>query len=536
MEVQGALSALNADLAASRRMEFRIGIHLGDVRVERERIYGDGVNIAARLEGLAEAGGICISGAVRDQIRNKLDCGYEDLGAQEVKNIPEPVRVYRVRAKSAPGAPAVETSRSRQIGFVVSLVVALAVFGVAIWNFYPERRAGIPESERPSLAVLPFTNMSGDPEQEYFSDGITEDLITDLSKISGLVVIARNSVFTYKGRAVKVDEVGRELGVRYVLEGSVRKVGDRVRITAQLVEASNGHHLWAERYDRQLEDIFDLQDQVTGEIVAALHVTLTEGERQSTAAVPTESLEAYDYFMRGSQLMTGSNEGFVRAREMFERAIELDPGFGAAHAALGYTHLSLFLGQWTEDPAERERAVELARKGVALAPSDPIAHRYLSMAYVFTGRQEEAMAEAERAIQLNPNDASAYGSLGRALLMSGRSHEAIEPLEKAARLDPRDWIVSLNLGQAYYLTEHYDRAVPLLRQAVNSRPDIIPTRISLAVLYSELGETEKARKEVAEVLRINPRYSVEGLRKRLSWVDPDRMERIVEALNRVGLD
>src|SRR5437867_3609131 len=319
VEIQRELKTKNADLPASQRMEFRIGINVGDVIVEGERIYGDGVNIAARLEGLAAAGGICISGIVYDQVETKLALGYEYLGEQTVKNIAKPVQVYRVQMEvgaSTPTAP-----------------------------------------DKPFIAVLPFVNMSGDPEQEYFSDGITEDLITDLSKLSGLFVISRNSVFLYKGKAVKPEQVSQELGVRYVLEGSIRKAGKRVRITAQLVDATTGYHVWADRYDRDLQDIFALQDDVTRKIVAALEVKLTEGEQARLGRPLTNNIEAYDYYLRGLDCHpSATEEANARARQLFAKAVELDPHFAAAYACLGWAYFDQWSLGWSQDLQTLEQA------------------------------------------------------------------------------------------------------------------------------------------------------------------------------------
>jgi TolB-like protein len=338
-------------------MEFRIGINLGDVIVEGERIYGDGVNIAARLEGLAEAGGLCISGTVYDQVKTKLSLDYEELEAQAVKNIAEPVRVYRVHLEPRTAATAVRQPKRlmaaswRKVALVALGLVLILGGSVTVWHLAfrrpapagvlpSERATALPLPEKPSIAVLPFVNMSGDPEQEYFSDGMTEDLITDLSKLSGLFVIARNSVFTYKGKALKPEQVSRELGVRYVLEGSVRKAGDRVRITAQLVEATTGYHRWADRYDRPLQEIFALQDEIRQKIVTALKVQLTQEEQARFRRFPTNNLEAYDALLRGLEYAYRFTQAAnAQARQLFESAIALDSQYAAAYAFLGLTHL-----------------------------------------------------------------------------------------------------------------------------------------------------------------------------------------------------
>src|SRR5262249_35329268 len=383
---------------APRRMEFRIGLNLGDVVVEGERIYGDGVNIAARLEGLADGGGICISGSVYEQVESKLALAYEYMGEQTVKNISKPVRVYRVRELTDVPPPAQ----------------------------HAENPQPLPLPAKPSLAVLPFTNMSSDAEQEYFSDGITEDLITDFSKISGLFVISRNSVFTYKGKAMKVEQVGRELGVRYVLEGSIRKAGNRVRITAQLIDATSGFHTWAERYDRDLQDIFAVQDEVTQRIVAALKVKLTTVEQSRLSRQPTTNLEAYDHYLRGLELYAQrSREANLQARQMFERAVVLDPQFATAYAFLGRTYLMELIYQWSQSPQVLEQVVLFGQKAVALDDSQPAAHETLALAYLGSKEHTQAIAEVEKAVALDPNYADAYVTLADVLCFAGQPGPAV---------------------------------------------------------------------------------------------------------------
>src|SRR5712692_2271240 len=512
VETQRELTARNADLPPERKMEFRIGINLGDVIVEGERIYGDGVNLAARLEGLAEAGGICISGIVYDQVEtklNSLNLGYEYLGAQTVKNIAKPVPVYRVQVE--PGQSSSTASREK----IPTLVLP----------------------DKPSIAVLPFANMSGDPEQEYFSDGITEDLITDLSKLSGLFVISRNSVFLYKGKAVKPEQVSRELGVRYLLEGSVRKAGSRVRITAQLIDATTGYHLWAERYDRELQDIFALQDEVTQKIVAALEVKLTEGEQGRLGRAPTDNLEAYDCFLRGLEYHAQRTQGAnAQARQMFERAIALDPEFAAAYAFLGRTYLMEMIYQWNQDPQTQETIFALGQQAVTLDDSQPAAHETLGLAYLGKKQHAQAIAEAEKAVALDPNYADAYVTLAEILSFAGRPQEAISLVEQAMRLNPRYPFSYLwALGHAYRLVGRLEEAIIALKRVVMRNPDQITAHVLLAVIYSELGREEGARAEVAEILRISPHYSLEVVRQRIPYKNPALLERQVAALRKVGL-
>jgi adenylate cyclase len=512
VEVQNELKVRNAELPAQRQMEFRMGINVGDIVVEGERLYGDGVNIAARLEGLAEPGGICISGTVYDQVKNKLALGYEYLGEQTVKNIAEPVRAWRVRETGA-AAPTVER-RSEDTSPL------------------------LPLPDKPSIAVLPFTNMSGDPEQEYFSDGITEDLITDLSRLSGLFVIARHSVFTYKGKAVKVQEVSKELGVRYVLEGSVRKANNRVRITAQLVDATTGHHLWAERYDRELIDIFILQDEIVQKIVTTLRLQLTVWERGNLVHKTTANLEAYDAFLRGVvnywRLTQATN---IQARQLWEQAVELDPQYAEAYAWLGWSYLTEWSWQWSQDPQTLERAFALAQRALALDDSLTAAHMVLGSVYLFKGQHEQAIAEGEQAIALDPNFTEGLMALAGILIFAGRPEGVMELIEKALRLSPHApaWYITL-LGSAYRLAGRDEEAIATYKRALLRTPDFLPAHLVLATMYSELGREEEARAEAAEILRINPNFSLEMWRQTTPLKDQDRLERSLAALRKAGLE
>jgi len=507
VEIQQELKKRNADLPAPRKMEFRIGINLGDVLVEGEKIYGDGVNIAARLEGLADGGGICVSGIVYDQVENKLNflnLGYEYLGEQTVKNIAKPVPVYRVHLDPGTAAPVMrgksEATSSRP-----------------------------PLPDKPSIAVLPFANLSGDPEQEYFSDGITEDLITDLSKLSGLFVISRNSAFLYKSKAVNPQQVSRELGVRYMLEGSVRKAGNRVRISAQLIDTATGYHLWADRYDRELQDIFAVQDEVTQKIVAALQVTLTEGEQKRPRRPPTNNLDAYEHFLRGLECYwRRTREANTQARRMFERAIELDPDFAAAHAWLGRAYMIEWAFQWSDDPQIPERAAALAQRAVALDDSLPVAHQTLAYVFLLQKQFAQAIAEAERAMVLEPNDADACVTLGEILSCAGRPQEAVGLVEKALRLDPHYPASYLfALGQAYYLTGRHEEAIAALKRLLTRNPNHPRAHFFLAMVYSEVGRKEEARTEIAAC---GPAYSLERVRDKIPYRDQALIERWMATL------
>ena len=566
LEIQQALKAKNNELSPDRRMEFRIGINLGDVMVEGEQIYGDGVNIAARLESLDEPGGICLAGAVYEQIKNKLALKYEDLGEQRVKNIAEPVRVWRVvmepeeaiSPKSEVRSPGSKgdshkprRANTAHLRWVVTGLVLLVGVIVTVWYLSPpsirisqseirnqaEPVSALPLPDKPSIVVLPFVNMSEDPKQEYFSDGITEDLTSGLSKISSLFVIARNSAFTYKGKAAKVQEISKELGVRYVLEGSVRKAEGQVRITTQLIDGTTGGHLWSERYDRPLKDIFALQDEVVQKIVTTLKLQLTMQEQGILVRKSTDNPEAYDSFLRGLEsFYSVTHEANAQARQMFEKAIELDPQYADAYARLGWTYLAEWVLQWSQDPQTLERALALEQKAITLDDSLSVAHSVLSYVYLWKKQHEQAIAEAERVITFDPNDAENYAALGNILIFAGRPQEGIGLIEKAMRLNPRYPPVYLSwLGQAYQLTGRQEEAIAALKRALTHSPDLLPVHRELAVIYSELGREAEARAATAEVLRISPNFSLEVYRQRLPYKDPAVLERQIAALRKAGL-
>jgi adenylate cyclase len=505
-DVQQEIKSRNADLPENRRMNFRIGINLGDVIEEEDRIYGDGVNIAARLEGLAEAGGICISGTVYDQVKTKLPFRYEDQGEQVVKNISEPIRVYKVLIEKD----------------VDELIL--------------DKKFELPD--KPSIAVLPFVNISGDSEQEYFSDGITEGIITSISKVGELFVIARTSSFKYKGQAMDVQQVGQELGVRYVMEGSVQRSGERIRITAQLVDTKTGHHLWAERYDRDLKDTFAIQDEITIKILTALQVKLTEGEQARIHAKGAKKLEAYEKHLQGLQYIRRFNlEGNVLARQILEEAIDLDPEYAMAYALLGWTHLiDVWLG-WSKSPdSSIEQVFKLAQKALALEDSLSDGHNLMGRIYLFKRQYEKAIAETERAIASEPNAAFSIFLLAETLMYAGRLEEAIALYKKAFRLDPFPPSHFFHgLGAAHFLTRQYNKAIAACKKAIHLSPDSLFAHISLAATYSSSGREEEARAEAAEVLRINPKFSTEHLARTWPFKNKSDIERYVEPLRKAGM-
>ncbi len=550
VEIQEELRIRNAELPEDREMEFRIGINLGDVIQEDERIYGDGVNVAARVESLAEAGGICVSGTAFDQIEDKLPLGYEYLGEQSVKNIPKPVRIYKVLMEPEAvgkviGEKRAEPRRGQRVALAVVTVLLLIVGGLLIWRtvFPPVQVASVekmafPLPDKPSVAVLPFDNMTGDPEQEFLSDGITEQIITALSKISSLFVIARNSTFTYKGKPIKVQRVSEELGVRYVLEGSFQKSGDRVRITAQLIDAIKGNHLWSETYDRDLKDIFALQDDITKKILTGLQVKLTRGEQARVWAKGTDNFEAFLKFLQANESFFQVNvEKNALARQMAKEAIALDPEYASAYALLGKTHaIDVLLGSSTSPKDSMRQAMALLQKAIALDESSADAHSRLGSLYTMVGQHDKAIAEGERAVTLDPNYADAYNRLGLFLRFADRPEEAIPVIKKAMRLNPfPPGIYYSNLGMAYLFTGKCEEAIAECEKALQLETDNLHTHITTTVAYSLCGREEEARATAAGVLRIIPNFSCDYFAKRLTYKNQADKDRFIEALRKAGL-
>jgi adenylate cyclase len=550
VEIQEELKNRNADLPENRRMEFRIGVNLGDVIHEEERIYGDGVNVAARVESLAEAGGICVSGTAFDQIESKLPLGYEYLGEQSVKNISKPVRIYKAlmdpeAVGKVIGEKRAEPRRGLRVALAVVTVLLLIVGGLLIWRtaFPPVQVASVekmafPLPDRPSIAVLPFDNLSGDPEQEYFSDGITEEIITALSKVPKLFVIARKSTFSFKGKPVKVKQVAEELGVRYVLEGSVRKGGDEIRITAQLIDALSGHHLWAERYDRNLSDIFAVQDEITKKIIEAMQVKLTQGEQARAAAKGTNNLNAYlKYMQANDHIYQFSIEGNALGKQLAEEAIALDPEYAGAYRVLARAQMmDVWLGTSKSPKQSIAKAIELVQKALVLDDTYADAHGTLGSLYTMIRQYDKAIAEAEQAVALNPNSAYAYAMLGKTLRFAGRWTEAVQAYKKAVRLNPIPTNnILFGLGISLAFTGQYEEAIKWCEKAVRQKPDDIFAHYMLAVVYSFSGRDEEAQAEAAEMLRINPKFSVGKLAKRLKYKNQADKERFITALRQAGL-
>jgi adenylate cyclase len=513
-EVQRQLEARNTDLPPARRMLFRIGINLGDLIVESDRIVGDGVNVAARIQALAEPGGISISGTVFDQVEGKLAVEFEDRGEQTVKNIPKPVRLFQVKLTPPDSTPSADDPRTA------------AAKGWSVSGF-----AG-----RHAIAVLPFDNLSGDPEQEYFADGIAEDLITRLSTSRLFPVIARNSSFVYKGKAVDVKRVSEELGVRYVVEGSVRKAGNRVRVSAQLIDATTGHHVWAERYDRELRDIFALQDEITETIVASAGPALSRAEIRRAMRRAPQNLDAWDCVQRALwHLFRYTKDDTVSAQSWLRRAIELHPEAAGAFSLLAISHLHEILYQWCESPAEASaEALRAAEKSVALDEDDPKALTMLGFACSMTGQYERAIAVLERAIELDPSSGLAHWALGAALTTLGRPDDAIPMIEKACRLSPHDpWMHEFlfNLGAAHFLAGRYEEAVVFANQSLQRKSDQPGVYRLLAASYGHLERSEEARAALDALLRLVPDLSAAHLRR---FLPPLVVERYVEGLRKAG--
>jgi len=504
--------AKKADSAAGAEgIVLRIGINLGDVIIEGDDIYGDGVNVAARLEPLAEPGGVCISGTVNESVGNRITEAFSDSGEVTVKNISRPIRIWKWHPDGqTTDRPTSSQSTSRSS-----------------------------ETDRPSIAVLPFSNMSGNHEEDYFADGITEDIITDLSKVIGLLVIARNSSFAYKEKSVDIRTIGRELNVKSVLEGSIRRTGGRIRITAQLVDAVSGGHLWAERYDRELTDIFELQDEVTGHIVEALKVRLSPAEASRIANIPTSSVEAHDHFLRGRELLLGQKKD----RQMFDqvvaylrRAIELDPNYAEPHAGLAMAHCLDFQNGWTGAPDALDLAVHFSELGIEKGPSEPYVHYIAAVIVFWTGDLGKTKHEAELALALNPNYALAYGVRGLADIYAGAPLAAVPYIERAIRLDPAFTQQYLHfLGSAYLVAGKYEEAAVSFLKRIRLSPQTDLSRGLLVSALGHLGKVDEAQRVWAELHHVNPNYSFDRHIARLPFSNSADADRIRAGLAKAGL-
>ena len=512
--VQRGMAARNAATPEDQRIVFRIGVNLGDIIVDQGDIFVDGVNVAARLEALAEPGGICVSRVVRDQVRDKLDFAFEDMGEQQVKNIARPVRAHRIllgeEHRSSEPAP------------------------------HEPSAAPLAFPDKPSVAVLPFANMSNDPDQEFFADGIAEDVITALSRYSSLFVIARNSSFTYKGRAVDVKQVGRELGVRYVPEGSLRKAGRRIRVTAQLVEAETGKHVWAEHYDRDLADIFALQDEITGAVTIAITPVIAHAEQQRAMRKPPGSLDAWSAYQRGLwHLSKFSLESNAPSEKFFRQAIDLDPTFAGGYRGLAFAQWQAAAGgyQTRSLPEAQASAEALARQAVELDGADAEARAFLGEMFLYRGDQEGALAEAEGALAMMPNLADAHGVRGAALIFSGRPEEGLPTVQTCIRLDPRapEMAVRLNwVTLGLYFSRQYEAAIEAAKRGIRSHPDFPSTYRWLAAALGQIGQTGAAKEALEKAIAVAPASFEIFVGRRVPWHRPEDYAHMLEGLRKTG--
>ncbi len=551
VSIQKELQTRNADLAENRRMEFRIGINLGDVIEEDDRIYGDGVNIAARLEALADPGGICVSKTAFDHIESKLPLGYEFLGEQTVKNIAKPIGAYKVLMETRvvdarTKREAKRVSMWRRLAVLcLGIILILVLGGILYWSFYhlgpsiepaSVDRMAYPLPDKPSIAVLPFNNMSGDPEQDYIGDGLSENIISALSVSSEIFVIARNSTFTYKGKPVKVQQVAEDLGVQYVLEGSILKSGERLRVTAQLIDALSGHHLWSEVYDREMKELFELLDEITKKIMVSLQVRLSGSvEDFRLVSKSTDNLEAWKHFNKGGQLFNKRNPGDnAKAREHFEAALDLDPEYLAAMGMVAGTHLFDCVYGWSESPlTSMNLAIELAQKTVELDEQDPVAHAVLGVVFLHQRQHEKAITEGKRAITLNPNYAHGHFILARIMRYSGRFEEAITLAKKVYRLAPNIVINGRleTLGVSHIFLRNYEEALEVCKQMEESAEKALIS----SWIYQELDREEEARAYMAKALKMRPDWSLESIKVSSPYKDPAHLNRELDAYRKAGM-
>jgi len=509
---QVANTAHNEGLSDEVRPELRVGVAMGEVVVADNTVTGEGIVLAQRLEQLAEPGGVCVQGAAYETMPKRLPFDYENLGEKELKGFNEPVRVYAVRQQSEPRTPS------------------------------KQQEAAIDLPDKPSIAVLPFNNMSADPEQDYFSDGITEDIITALSKVSNLMVVARSSTFTYKGKMVDIKQVGREQGVHYVLEGSVRKAVNRVRVTAQLIDAATGHHIWAERYDRELNDIFAVQDELMREIVVALDVELREGEQFRMWSSGTSNVEAWECVRLSAPIILGSvQKDLLKAKKWLERALELDPEYAIAWVMLGWFHQNYVdvAGGMSDSTAVREALDamrECAQKAIELDPSCADAYSVMAMCHMELKEFDAAIEYAERSIELAPGNAENISEAAVILNKSGKPQRALELAKRALRLCPMYRAGFLrSLASAYRFTGNPEAAADTFREAVKRQPDMLSGHVNLTSVLGELGRIDEARDAASQVLYIAPDFSISEYSQGLSYRNPEDLLRVAEGLRQAGL-
>jgi adenylate cyclase len=511
IEIQQAMDRRNSEIPDEKQIKLRVGINVGDIIIERDDIHGDGVNVAARLEGVAEPGGICISETSYQQVRDKLDYTFEDMGEQQLKNIARPLRVFKVTANKAPA----------------------------------NEKQTLALPDKPSIAVLPFQNMSGDPEQEYFADGMVQDMITALSRFRNLFVIARNSSFTYKGRAIDVKQIARELGVRYILEGAVRKGGGRVRTTAQLIDAVSGAHLWADRYDRDLTDIFAVQDEITASVAAVIEPTLTAAEQHRALRKPPDSLDAWQSYQRGLwHFYKYSLEENAAAQAFFHRAIEIDPNFAPGHYGMAlalHWDFWVYLSQpWDEIAGS---GLEQARLGVLLDDKDSMAHAVLSLMLALTGEFEASLAEGRAAIDLNPNSVWSLLAMAITFGWGGHPREGIDYLRRAVRSSPHDplnWVFTFQTGIYQYFAGAYAESAETMRNVARLPPGPASREVThypsrwLAQALAQLGQVAEAKRELEKAVALSPVFFGRLSRQRPPWMRPEDFAHVLDGLRKAG--
>jgi adenylate cyclase len=553
VEVQCAIQGHNADLPEQRKVLYRVGLNIGDVIVEGDDIYGDGVNVAARLEGLSDAGGICITGNVRDQIRDKLDLNFENLGDVEVKNIARPVSAFKVVmddkaiALTTPIVQvAAQPARSSRMIIGAAMGLVILALGAGLWSYQSQPGAELasvaqltqPLADKPSIAVLPFLNMSGDKQQEYFSDGITEDIIIDLSKIGGLLVIARHSSFLYKSKSTNIRDISRELGVQHILKGSVRKAGGRVRITAQLIDGETGDHIWAERYDRDLVNIFAIQDAATKKIVAALAVKLGAREKASLDRTVRTDPDAYDMLLRGvARLRRYTRETNAEARAYFEKALAIDPSYGRAYANLGFTHVLDVLDGYSLDP---KTSLALAEKALdeAVRVNDTLPQIYSARSTLFRIRRQydRSLADSRKILQLDPNNDQGYATMAFTLNYMGRPKDGLAAIKKALRLNPHTpYFYLFAQGMSLFQLERHEDAAAVLQKLVERNPGFIRGHLLLAATYGHLGRNEDAEWAAQEALTLLPGLTISQRRKIVPYGREVDINRYLSGLRKAGL-
>ncbi len=553
VEIQRAMGEREAEVPEERRIQYRVGINLGDIVIDEDDIYGDGVNIAARLQELTEPGGISVSGTAYEHLKAKVAVGYEYLGEQRVKNIEKPVPVYRALLDPEDAGKVVGIRRNVLRPWIAAaaaagLVALVGAGGLVIWQPWVQReepanleRLAFPLPEKPSIAVLPFDNLSGDPGQDAIADGFTESLITTLARMPFLFVIARNSTFTYKGKPVKVKQVAEELGVRYVLEGSFQREGDTLRITAQLIDALEGHHLWAGKFDRDVDAMFAVQDEIIREIFTALQVQLVEGEHGRVLQKGADNFEAYLIWLQGwKHFRRHTKDDNAIARQLIQQAIDMDPDWAMPYTTLAWTHIQDARRiDWSDSPAESVKlAAEAVQKALALDDTYPGVYAALGGVHEAKGELDQAITYHEKAVALGPNISIYHAILADKLIYAGRAVDAIPMLKKAMRLSPtyQAWYLE-SLGDAYNAAGHYEEAVEAYKQYLDREPESPVSRAyeGLIASYMWLGREEEAQSTAAELLRIKPRFLLASFRKQLKHTDQAYVERFLDALRKAGL-